>query len=127
MTTAKDQKALDLLLCPDELLDRPEDPALEPDPLGLTPDSLREKKSAADDEGPEELPAAKVETPAAAVQTPVVEDVKISLGEWAEKWAKKPDDVIDLDDPADLEKAFKKAIAAKDAANMTPDELRGDE
>lgn len=127
MNAPKNQKELDALLCPDLLLDPVDDPGLEPDPLGLTPDCYREKKSAADDYGPEDLPTAKVETPAAAVQTPVeVNSVKISLGEWTKKWAKEPDGVEDpgeILDPADLERAFERVLAKRSAESLTPENL----
>ena len=154
------EKDLDRLLCPDELLEKPENPDFEPDPTGfvpdwarnsaeekarerriadgtasvedlLVPDWAREKKRAADDEADELTPAKQ--TP--AVQTPVeVNEVKISLGEWAEKWAKDQAEKTDNeklereiearkveDENREIRESFERVIAAKDAARATAD------
>jgi len=119
-----DLTEVDRLLTPSGLREKP-------DPLAgtlgeLVPDELRGGEDQAD-----ELPAAK-QTP--AVQTPVVNEVKISLGEWAEKWAKdqaektKSDELereIERrkveDENLEIRKSFERVIAAKDAARTTAD------
>ena len=125
-------KGLDALV-PDELKPRSDDPNLEDDPLGLTPDALRSKKPGADPlgyPGADEKPGPPAEVEAAAVQTPVAKDARISLGEWAEKWGKEKDERLDRqektieEEKREIREAFERVIAKRKAEDLTPDDLK---
>ena len=116
-TPMKTQKELESLLTPDDLLEKPDDPDLEPDPTGLTPDWAREKKGAAEED---ELPT-KVKTPSEKTLEDL-KGIKVSLAEWA----MKRDDLFEEEkkmleeETADIKKSFRK-VAADD---LTPDNLK---